>query len=161
MGTYYENHKEDQKAYKKEYFKTHKESIKQQHKAYRESHKPLISKKKCKYDKDRKERDPAFRIITCLRSRTCRALKGNFKSGSAIRDLGCSIDFLKSYLEAKFLPGMTWKNHGRGHGNWNVDHIKPLASFDLTNPEQFKQACHYTNLQPLWAIDNIIKSDKT
>ncbi|MEM4726181.1 MAG: hypothetical protein QXG63_04505 [Nitrososphaerales archaeon] len=62
------------------------------------------------------------------------------------------------YLESKFLPGMTWDNHGRN--GWHIDHVRPLSSFDLTDPEQLKQACHYTNLCPMWANDNIRKSNK-
>jgi hypothetical protein len=86
------------------------------------------------------------------------AIKGNFKIGSAVNDLGCSIEQLKQYLESKFLLGMTWDNWTTD--GWHIDHIKPLASFDLTDKKQFLEACHYTNLQPLWATDNIIKSDK-
>lgn len=80
------------------------------------------------------------------------------KSGSAIRDLGCSMEELKVYLESKFQPGMSWDNYS--FTGWHIDHIIPLSSFDLTDPEQFKQACHYTNLQPLWAEDNFKKSNK-
>lgn len=74
---------------------------------------------------------------------------------SVTRSLGCTPEQLKLHLEQQFQPGMTWENHGV-HG-WHVDHKKPLASFDLTDPAQFDQACHYTNLQPLWATDNIRK----
>jgi hypothetical protein len=81
------------------------------------------------------------------------ALRGNFKSGSAVHDLGCSIADLKTYLENKFTENMTWDNYG----DWHIDHILPLDSFNLTDREQFKQAVHYTNLQPLWAQDNLIK----
>jgi hypothetical protein len=77
-------------------------------------------------------------------------LKTNAKAGSAVSDLGCSIPELKAYLEKMFQPGMTWENWGA----WHIDHIIPLASFDLTDREQFLKACHYTNLQPLWAPDN-------
>jgi len=98
------------------------------------------------------------RLATNLRSRINMALKGNAKSGSAVRDLGCAIAELKAYLEAKFLPGMTWTNWSKT--GWHIDHIRPLASFDLTDREQFLVACHYTNLQPLWAEDNMKKSDK-
>jgi len=70
---------------------------------------------------------------------------------SAIHSLGCSIDFLRGYLETRFTGGMTWDNHGEV---WEIDHIKPLASFDLTKKAQQEKACHYTNLQPMFAFDN-------
>ena len=72
--------------------------------------------------------------------------------------LGCTIGELKIYLEQQFKPGMTWENHIID--GWHIDHIRPLSSFDLTVLEQYKQACHYTNLQPLWAKDNLSKNDK-
>ena len=84
-----------------------------------------------------------------------RAIKTNAKAGSAVRDLGCTIPELKAHLEAQFQPGMTWDNWSLK--GWHIDHIKPLTSFDLTNREQFLQACHYTNLQPLWASENLSK----
>ena len=99
-----------------------------------------------------------FKLATNLRSRLGRALKGNYKTGSAVKDCGCSMEFLKAYLEARFLPGMTWKNWGRK--GWHIDHITSLANFDLANREQFLTACHYTNLQPLWWRDNLEKHDK-
>ena len=68
------------------------------------------------------------------------------------------MEELKIYLESKFLPGMTWDNWSKD--GWHIDHVVPLASFDLTNKEQFDKACHYTNLQPLWAKDNLSKSDR-
>lgn len=108
------------------------------------------------YQSRRKQTDTLFAIAANLRSRLWNALKGNFKSGSAVRDLGCSIDFLKQHLELQFQERMTWENYGE----WHIDHKKPLASFDLTNRKQFLEACHYTNLQPLWAADNIRKGSK-
>jgi len=55
---------------------------------------------------------------------------------------------------------MTWDNYGSGPGSWNIDHIIPLSSFDLTDREQFLEACHYTNLQPLWFEDNMEKGSQ-
>ena len=55
---------------------------------------------------------------------------------------------------------MSWNNHGFGNDKWHIDHIDPLDSFDLTDPMQLKEACHYTNLQPLWQPDNLHKSNK-
>ena len=71
--------------------------------------------------------------------------------------IGCSILELKQYLELKFKKGMTWDNYS--FYGWHVDHIKPCASFDLTDIEQQKECFHYTNLQPLWCNDNWIKGD--
>jgi len=75
--------------------------------------------------------------------------------GSSWKCVGCSPDELIKRLESQFHLGMTWDNYGL-YG-WHIDHIKPLASFDLTDEEQFKAACHYSNLQPLWAKDNLSK----
>lgn len=68
---------------------------------------------------------------------------------------GCTPPELRLHLESKFQPGMTWDNYGR-YG-WHIDHIKPIAIFDMTDPAQAKEALHYTNLQPLWAKDNYSK----
>ena len=95
------------------------------------------------------------RLAVVLRSRLCVSIKVNAKKGSSVRDLGCSIAELKSHLEKQFQPGMTWTNWSRD--GWHIDHIIPLSSFDLTDREQFLKACHYTNLQPLWAKDNMSK----
>ena len=59
------------------------------------------------------------------------------------------------HLEAQFKPGMTWDNYGLK--GWHVDHIRPCASFDLRDPEQQRRCFHYTNLQPLWAEENLKK----
>ena len=92
-----------------------------------------------------------------LRGRFNNAIQRGWKKGSAVRDLGCSIAEFKSYLETKFEDGMSWENKGRG--GWHIDHIIPLSAFDLTDREQVKKACHYTNLQPLWEQDNLIKGN--
>lgn len=110
------------------------------------------------YQKMRRETDPVFKIAFLLRRRVAEVVKGRQKSGSAVKDLGCSVEDLRRYLESKFKPGMSWENHGR-YG-WHIDHKKPLSKFDLTDREQFLEACHYTNLQPLWARENLIKGNK-
>ena len=109
------------------------------------------------YGVERYSRDVQFKLTKRLRIRLLQALNGNFKNGSAIDNLGCSVEELKSHLESQFEPGMSWENHGHGNGKWNIDHIRPLASFDLTDPRQVALACHYTNLQPLWYEDNVKK----
>jgi predicted nucleic acid-binding Zn ribbon protein len=71
--------------------------------------------------------------------------------------LGCTGKQLRAHLESQFKRGMSWDNYGT---YWHIDHIQPLASFDLTDPAQRRLACNYNNLQPLPAKENIIKSDK-
>lgn len=72
--------------------------------------------------------------------------------------LGCEWPDFMTHIERQFAAGMTWENHGRS--GWHFDHIRPLSSFDLTDEEQLKQACHFTNVQPLWAADNVRKGAK-
>jgi hypothetical protein len=168
----------------KKYRKENKEKIKLTLKKYYEKNKKIIRKKQKKYaeknrDKllayykevnqrpDRKESrkkwrykklktDSTYRLLNNLRRRVLLAIKGKNKSKSTIKLIGCSMEELWKHLEKKFQPGMTRENHGK----WHVDHIRPCASFDLTDPKQQKKCFHYTNLQPLWALDNIRKGDK-
>lgn len=72
--------------------------------------------------------------------------------------LGCSKQELVEHLESQFQDGMSWENYGL-HG-WHIDHIIPVSSFDISEPNQLKKCFHFSNLQPLWAIDNLRKSNK-
>jgi hypothetical protein len=150
---------------KKEYYNKNKETINYKNKLYKIKNKDKI-KLNCELYKDKRNEkrrkrmkcDVSYKLQEYLRNRLYLALKNNQKNGSAIRDLGCSVEELKQYIESKFLPGMTWDNYG--YYGWHIDHITPLSSFDLTNRQQLLEACHYTNLQPMWAKDNMTKSDK-
>ena len=117
---------------------------------YREAKRQWI-RRNAKYYRDYRE-EPNHKLAHAIRTRIRRAVK----SGSATENLGCSISELRSHIEGKFQPGMTWENYGA----WHIDHIVPLSTFDLTDPEQFAKACHYTNLQPLWAEENSRKHDR-
>jgi hypothetical protein len=163
--SYYSENKKRIEVYKKEYYQKNKEKIKaKKNQHYKNNRKSIIKKQKLYIEKNRvkvnlyyktkKLEDINFKLKHILRSRLLQALKNNYKSGSAVKDLGCSIEQLKCYLENKFEAGMTWENHGK----WHIDHIKPLASFDLEDREQLLQACHFTNLQPLWAEENLRKN---
>lgn len=112
-----------------------------------------------RWQKKQFETNSNYALAHSLRTRLNMAIKNNFKAGSAVRDLGCSIEEFRKYIESQFKPGMSWDNRGKWGEVWHIDHIKPLNKFDLTNREQFMEACHYTNMQPMWALDNIIKSD--
>jgi hypothetical protein len=111
-----------------------------------------------KYQKERLINDPQFKISKNLRTRINHALNGNLKSEPTLKLLGCTIEFLKSHLESKFRPGMTWENHTKF--GWHIDHIRPCASFDLTIPKEQQKCFHYSNLQPFWAKDNLSKGSK-
>jgi len=107
---------------------------------------------------NRMTNDPLYKLQRNLRKRLANAVKRDSKSGSAVKDLGCSMVDFKSYLESKFLPNMSWDNYGRK--GWHMDHIVPLSHYDLSDPNQLKKACHYTNIQPMWWRDNLSKGSK-
>jgi len=109
------------------------------------------------YFVNRQKTDINFRLASNLRKRLSAVVRGQ-KRGSAVRDLGCSVEKFRKHIESLFKRGMSWGNYGL-HG-WHLDHKIPLSIFDLSDRKQFLKACHYTNLQPLWAIDNIKKSNK-
>lgn len=108
------------------------------------------------YHRTKRKNDLNFKLKAYMRTRVCNAIRGTTKAHSAIRDLGCSIEEFKIYIEAKFDHKMTWNNYGE----WELDHIIPLSKFDLTISEQFIKAAHYTNYQPLWKSDNRKKNKK-
>lgn len=85
-------------------------------------------------------------------------LKLGRRAGSFIRDLGCTVPEFRAHIESQFWPGMTWDNHGPD--GWHLDHVIPLAKFDLTDREQFLKAAHFTNYQPLWSEHNLAKNDR-
>ena len=145
------------KLKKAQYYIENKDVISKRIKTYVENNKDMVRHRKNKYERKKTKDDIQFRIGKNLRRRLRNALNNKTKSGSALKDLGCTIESFKAYLESKFQPGMTWNNYG--YDGWHIDHIKPLSSFDLTNRKQFLEACHYTNLQPLWKQDNLTKSD--
>lgn len=152
IKNYYIKNKEQRNRYSREYYNKNKEKISISYKKYREKNKSKINK----YMNLQNDTNVDFKIRKLLRSRLLSALKNKQKKGSAVRLLGCSIPEFIKYFEALFSDGMSWSNQG----DWHIDHIKPLSIFDLAVPSQLEEACHHTNLQPLWAIDNIKKSNK-
>lgn len=103
-------------------------------------------------------KNPTAKVLRNLRRRIGYALNGRDKSAHTAELLGCNAHTLRVHLEGKFKPGMSWKNY-RIDG-WHVDHVRPCASFDLSDPEQQRACFHYTNLQPLWWYENIAKGNK-
>ena len=106
----------------------------------------------------RKTYDLEFRLRRSLRSRMYFAIKSGQKCQKTMSLIGCDINFLKKYIESKFKDGMSWDNYGKN--GWEIDHIIPCSKFNLTNEKDQLECFNYKNLQPLWKIDNIIKSNK-
>lgn len=125
-------------------------------KDYNRKYRPVLNAR-CRH---RLQFDLQFRIANRLRCRLYQSIKRRRlkKACSFTKALGCTMEFLIAYLESMFEPGMTWDNWALD--GWHIDHIRPLASFDLSDKEQFREACHYTNLQPLWAAENLSKGDR-
>ena len=111
---------------------------------------------RCEKDKERRKKDVNFRMSHNIRNRIRMALKRNSKSYNTNTLIGCSIKELKVHLQSLFKDDMSWDNYGE----WQIDHKIPCAAFDLSNVDNQLICFNYKNLQPLWAIDNLIKKDK-
>lgn len=111
---------------------------------------------------NRKRRQiPEVRIKSALRSRLNGLIKRGkgSKSCKMVELVGCTMPFLRQYLESLWTEGMTWDNYGHGRGHWVIDHIIACAKFNLKDREEQKQCFNYKNLQPLWWEENASKSD--
>lgn len=140
---YYQHHRDDAISKANEYYANNRE----------ECIKKAVARKR-----ERLAEDPIFRLECNLRSRVKNAIKSDAgeKATGTIELLGCTIQDVRIFLEAEFEPGMSWDNYGE----WHIDHMKPCAKFNLEDPEEQKKCFHWTNLQPLWAIDNLKKGDR-
>jgi hypothetical protein len=105
----------------------------------------------------RRKTDPRYKLGMSLRARFIKVLKSRriFHRRCSFR--GLDLDKTLAHLESLFVPGMTWANHGSA---WHIDHIHPCSEFDFTDPEQVRTCFHWSNLQPLWAKDNLAKSNR-
>lgn len=156
---YREKYPERRKETSKKYYNNNKEEVLSKTRSYKKKNKEKVNKGITKYVMQRYNSDPLFKLIYSIRNRTKQFLFSvNFeiKKNNTFNIVGCSPQFLKEYLENKFVDGMSWSNHG--FGGWHIDHIIPLSS--AKNEEEVYKLCHYTNLQPLWAKDNLSKGGK-
>lgn len=166
---YYQRNKERLIAYQHEYNDKNKQKIKSRQKEYTARNKErkkaynLVNKERIRENhtkwcaKQRKE-NPMYRLHDNLTSLIGLSLK-NGKNGRRTEDvLGYSIDILRKHLEKQFWDGMSWENYGE----WHIDHIVPLRAFNIktVNDIDFKRAWVISNLQPLWAKDNLVKNGK-
>lgn len=130
--------------------KLSKEEKLQNKRSYYHKNKKEINKKWA----EKRRTDINLKLLSNLRSRLSSALKNNRKTSSTTELLGCNLKFLRDYLESKFTNDMSWDNYG----SWHIDHIVPCCKFDMSKEEEQKKCFHYSNLQPLWAQDNLRKN---
>ena len=149
---------EKSKAHDREYSKIYRsdpinqEKIKKWHEENREKNRP----KRNEYMRTKRKTDILFRLVSSMRSRMNLYIKRSRfnKKKRTFKMIGCSPEELRKHLEKQFRPGMSWANHG----SWHIDHIIPLDS--AKNEEEMNKLFHYSNLQPLWATENLKKSNK-
>ena len=147
-----------------EYREANPEKASANKKKWREENREKVRAQKASYIKDRRRSNPALRLHQNLRGGLYSCLSGKQKKSHTLEYVGMDMSELWKHLESKFTDGMTRENYGE----WHVDHIRPLCSFDFDQfeqgPEEYEnlihEAWHYTNLQPLWAKDNISKGGK-
>lgn len=142
---------------KKLYIKNRLKQKERKAKFYKENKEKVI-KRTTKYKTERSRRDHIYKMINKIRNHTFRAFKhASLKKNSKSFDLlGCTIYQFINHFESRFKEGMNWKNHGE----WEIDHIIPLATLKGSDLESVKKLCHYTNLQPLWKEENRLKGNK-
>jgi len=149
---YRDNHKFEYKKWRVIYRLKNKEKISLDVKKYNSKHK----KEKNKWFTDKYKKDINFKILRNLRRRMNASIKNNNKSLSTMFLIGCEVDYLLYHLQSQFTKGMNWDNYGK----WHIDHKRPCISFDLSKKSEQRKCFNYTNLQPLWAKDNLTKGSK-
>jgi len=150
----------------------HVDEIRERKKHYREAHRQERRAYNKQWAKDnpekakearRRQRQRAWRnniqnrLANSLRVRVRKVLFGRNKSAPTMELLGCTLEFLKKHLERQWKSGMTWDNYG----DWQIDHIVPCSAFDLVDSKQQRTCFHWSNLQPLWAKENMKKRTRT
>ena len=155
---YYIKNKERISSYNKNRYKDNKEKWSHGKKEYYIKNKNKIMKQHSIYLSNKYRNDPLLNITMRCRARMYRMLKdgGGYKKFKTFDLIGCTPQQLKDHLELKFINGMTWDNRNK----WHIDHIKPCVSFDLSKKEEQMKCFNYSNLQPLWAEDNLKKHTK-
>lgn len=150
------------KAARRRHYLRNREIILLKSKAYRAINRVKINQRRAQKCRENVQ----FRLAHNMRSRLRDAIvrAGAVKCATSFQIVGCSVAELISHIETQFKPGMTWANWGvyrrGGPITWHIDHIRPCSAFDLTGPEQQRLCFGWRNLQPLWAPENITKSNR-
>lgn len=155
---YRQSNREILAAKQREYQQNNKERCAAKDRKYRQNNREKIAARCRKYYQEKRRNDPEYILKSRLRTRMYNAVKRaglDKKCDSSSELLGISYQGLKEWLEPQFTEGMTWENRS----DWHVDHIVPCDAFDMTVEENQRICFWYKNLQPLWANDNIQKSN--
>jgi hypothetical protein len=152
-----QENREESNARRREDYSKNPEKYKKKVKSYVDRNKEKVTKYRTKYSCERNRTDIEFKLTRSLRSRMHHAVVGNQKVGSAVDDLGCSIEDFKTYISKQFKPEMTWDNYGPV---WHLDHKRPLTKFALEDRLQFLEAAHFTNYQPMFKSNNVKKGNR-
>jgi len=157
MKSYRCKNKQKLKNYMDDWRKDNSGDIKEKRKEYYQNNKVEIKNKSYAYTKDRKKKDPLYKLTLSIRSLILISFKGQFtkKSKKTVEILGCSFEQFRVHLESQFDENMNWENHGT---YWHMDHIKPISL--AKNEKEVFDLNHYTNFQPLFWLDNLSKSNK-
>lgn len=144
---------------RKKFAQKNPDKIKEYGKKYRNKNRSKVLESRRKWYAKSYNNNLQYKLGNLLRYRLWKALKDQDlkKDQSTIELLGCSKEELITHLESQFQTGMSWGNWSLN--GWHIDHIRPVSSFDLSDPAQVKECFHFSNLQPLWAVDNIKKSN--
>jgi hypothetical protein len=150
--TWYQKNSDQIKKRSAEWYVNNREYANKRNKAYQETNRTHLNTQR----KTRLDSDPCKKMAAVMRSMIATKLRRRnaIKSDTAVKLLGCDIQWLVAWLEIQFQPGMTWANYGP---IWHVDHKRPCASFDLSDPKQQRLCFHWTNLQPLFGFENLSK----
>ena len=150
---YYKNNTEKVRNLNKNWYNLNKEKHKENNKIWTEKNITKIREYYNNRIKEQRKTDPLKKLIFNVRTRIYSVLRNKTKTSFEI--VGCSPEFLKEYIEKQFTEDMSWELMGQ---HIHIDHIIPLSS--ANTEEEIYKLCHYTNLQPLWAEDNLKKSNK-
>jgi len=156
-----EDNRDHRKQYLKNYKENNREKLLNSRRNYRECNRESFREYHRYYHKDRRKKDTLYRIKHNIRNRLWSAFQNtDWKTEGSIKLLGADYETVKSHIESLFIDNMSWGNYGRCLDGdcanyWHIDHIIPLNT--ASTKEELEKLCHYKNLQPLWAIDNLSK----
>jgi hypothetical protein len=161
-----------QKLYANEWKAKNRERVAEYNKKYKAEHRDEISIYNTAYSLNNRDtiqqrssanylrlyhEDPNFKVAHLLRARVRKTLNGNIRADSALEFLGCTLDFFKAWLTYCFAEDMNFDNHGN---IWHIDHTIPCSKFNFTNDSEQKICFHWSNMKPMYAVDNISKNNR-